>query len=104
MPEDSAKICRSSDKEALEKNQLIENFEQVEDHYFIAHKFPVPLGSQIGVGGFITDITRQVNADASIRLQSKALEVAANAILITDPEGSIEWANQAFSSLTRLFN
>lgn len=35
-----------------------------------------------------------------IELQTAALEAAANAVLITDQEGRIEWANPAFTSLT----
>jgi diguanylate cyclase (GGDEF)-like protein/PAS domain S-box-containing protein len=35
-----------------------------------------------------------------IELQTAALEAAANAVLITDREGRIEWVNPAFTSLT----
>ena len=43
------------------------------------------------------DMTQQAQAEQSMRLQSVALEAAANAILITDVHGNIEWANPAFS-------
>ena len=43
------------------------------------------------------DITQQTRSEQSIRLQSLALETAANAIMITDFHGNIEWANPAFS-------
>lgn len=36
----------------------------------------------------------------SLRLQAVALDAAANAILITDREGMIQWANPAFTKLT----
>jgi len=39
-------------------------------------------------------------SDEQLRLQSLALESAANAILITDAEGHIDWANEAFEKLT----
>jgi PAS domain S-box-containing protein len=39
-------------------------------------------------------------AQQQLSLQSKALEAAANAIVITDVEGHIVWANQAFTRLT----
>jgi PAS domain S-box-containing protein len=39
-------------------------------------------------------------AQQQLSLQSKALEAAANAIVITDVEGKIVWANQAFTRLT----
>lgn len=37
---------------------------------------------------------------ARLRVQGKALEAAANAIVITDREGSILWVNPAFTALT----
>jgi len=39
-------------------------------------------------------------AEAHLRLQSGALEAAANAIVITDSKGVIQWANSAFAALT----
>jgi PAS domain S-box-containing protein len=39
-------------------------------------------------------------AEKWIRLQSGALGAAANAIIITDPEGVIEWVNAAFTTYT----
>jgi PAS domain S-box-containing protein len=39
-------------------------------------------------------------ADEQLRLQGAALEAAANAIVITDREGRITWANPAFTRLT----
>jgi PAS domain S-box-containing protein len=42
----------------------------------------------------------RTKAEAHLRLQSSALEAAANAIVITDSKGVIEWANAAFSRLT----
>jgi PAS domain S-box-containing protein len=47
-----------------------------------------------------TDVTEQRRADEQLRLQSTALEAAANAIVITDREGRITWANPAFTRLT----
>ncbi|MEI8130880.1 MAG: HD domain-containing phosphohydrolase [Leptolinea sp.] len=39
-------------------------------------------------------------AEEMLRLQATALNAAANAIVITDSNGSIEWANPAFTNLT----
>ena len=41
----------------------------------------------------------QRESEKRIRLQSAALEAAANAIVITDAKGNIEWVNPAFSRL-----
>jgi len=46
------------------------------------------------------DLTGRRQAEAQLRLQSAALNAAANAIVITDPAGTIEWANPAFAAMT----
>ena len=48
----------------------------------------------------LVDNTEQKLAQESLRLRSAALEAAANAILITDTAGAIEWVNPAFSSVS----
>lgn len=49
---------------------------------------------------FIRDISARRHSDERLRLLSATLEAAANAIVITDREGIIQWANPAFTSLT----
>lgn len=46
------------------------------------------------------DINLRKKAETQIQLQSTALESAANAIVITDPLGTIQWVNPAFTLLT----
>ncbi len=46
------------------------------------------------------DISQRRQVEATLRLQSAALESAANAIVITDRAGRVIWANAAFSRLT----
>jgi PAS domain S-box-containing protein len=48
----------------------------------------------------VTDVTDRRRADEQLRLRGAALEAAANAIVITDREGRITWANPAFAELT----
>ncbi|MBL0311537.1 MAG: PAS domain S-box protein [Holophagaceae bacterium] len=50
--------------------------------------------------GICRDITERKRAEASLRLQSTALQAAANAIVIADRHGVIEWVNAAFSTMT----
>jgi PAS domain S-box-containing protein len=46
------------------------------------------------------DITERRHTEQQLRLQSAAMESAADAIIITDREGTIQWVNQAFTHLT----
>jgi PAS domain S-box-containing protein/putative nucleotidyltransferase with HDIG domain len=48
----------------------------------------------------IRNITERKRVEEALHLQSAALEAAANGIVITDREGSIQWANPAFTRLT----
>ena len=57
-------------------------------------------GKTIRVHGAFQDITERRVADESRRLQSAALHAAADAIVITDCAGVIEWVNPAFTQLT----
>ena len=50
--------------------------------------------------GVAIDISKQKRAEEHVRLQSAALQSAANAIVITDPRGVIQWVNSAFTVLT----
>ena len=52
------------------------------------------------VVGVAIDISKRKRAEEQVRLQSAALESAANAIVITDARGAIQWVNPAFTQLT----
>ncbi len=49
--------------------------------------------------GMLVDVTERKRAEEQLRLQSTALEAAANSIVITDHEGNIQWANPATTRL-----
>jgi len=57
-------------------------------------------GEIIGTFGISHDITERKKAEAHLLLQVLALEAAANAIVITDSKGVIEWVNPAFTAYT----
>ncbi|MBK6326107.1 MAG: PAS domain S-box protein [Chloroflexi bacterium] len=48
----------------------------------------------------IRDVTQQRVTEEKIRLQTAALEAAANGIVITDRNGRVEWINPAFCAMT----
>jgi len=53
-----------------------------------------------GVAREVTERKRMKDAERVMRLQSAALDAAANGVVITDREGAIEWVNPAFTRLT----
>ncbi|MDP3717275.1 MAG: PAS domain S-box protein [Acidobacteriota bacterium] len=52
------------------------------------------------ITAFVRDCSARKQAEASMRLQSLALHATANAIIITDPDGAIQWVNPAFTTVT----
>jgi len=52
------------------------------------------------VMGMLVDVTERKRAEQSLRLQSAALNAAADAIVITDRAGVIQWVNPAFTQLS----
>lgn len=57
-------------------------------------------GNIIGIIGIGQDITERKRAEKQLHLQAAALESTANSIIITDREGSIIFANPAFTTMT----
>jgi len=60
-----------------------------------------------GILGVARDISERKRAEDSLKqtvqrlsLQSAVMEAAANAIVITGPDGTIQWVNRAFTTLT----
>ena len=58
-----------------------------------------PDGAVAGIVGVGIDITDRTRAEDALRLQSAALNATANAILISDRDGTIEWANAAATTM-----
>ena len=70
--------------------------------------FPVEYGANpivkdeqvLGAVVSFTDITVRKQQETELQTQHSALESAANAIVITDNRGTIQWVNHAFTQLT----
>jgi diguanylate cyclase (GGDEF)-like protein/PAS domain S-box-containing protein len=60
---------------------------------------PVKIPSGVIFTNIIRDLTIRKEAEEQLRLQSVALESAANGILITDRNGNIQWVNPAFTKM-----
>ena len=61
---------------------------------------PVRLANEPFILVIGRDITQRRASEQVKRLQSAALEAAANAVVITDRKGRVEWVNRAFTRLT----
>jgi len=57
-------------------------------------------GDVVGVASIGEDITERKRDEEALLLQSAALSAAADAIVITDTSGTVEWINPAFCTLT----
>lgn len=62
--------------------------------------YPVQINQEILVVALIQDTTAHQQAAEQLHLQTVALESAANAIVITNRDGYIEWVNAAFTRTT----
>jgi len=60
----------------------------------------VVIGGERCLLGSVLDITERKQAEQQLKLQFSALTATANAIVITNHEGKIEWVNPAFTKLT----
>ena len=101
IPKGFAEEWEKTDKQALETEEMVQTIIEYNDHFYDSRKFRVPIGNKrFGVGVFIRDITAQIESEASLKLQTTALRATANAIVITNAKGIIEWANPAFTKLT----
>jgi diguanylate cyclase (GGDEF)-like protein/PAS domain S-box-containing protein len=57
-------------------------------------------GRVTGASTTARDITARKRTEEQLKLQSAALEAAANSIVITDSHGAIMWVNDAFTKMT----
>ncbi|MGA2077092.1 MAG: PAS domain S-box protein [Terriglobia bacterium] len=62
--------------------------------------FRDPTGAIVGTFGVSHDITERKRAEEQTRLQTAALESAANGIVIAGRDGRVLWVNPAFTRLT----
>jgi PAS domain S-box-containing protein len=68
--------------------------------HFTAAAIKNPEGDIIGAVETLEDITERKLAEQQLRLAAAALDAAANAIVLTDRQGNIQFVNPAFTRLT----
>jgi PAS domain S-box-containing protein len=103
---EEASQYRKEDEKILDE-QIVHRVEEmivIDDVqlWFEKLKFPVinKYNEVIGVSGYSIDITERKKAETALKMQSAAFESFALAIIITDVNGYIQWANSSFSKLS----
>ena len=99
-------VCIKSDAVVL-KNKKAQHFEEygyVHGKFLFLDVYKAPIFDEnnkiIGTVGHARDITKEKEAEKELLLRDKALNAAANAIIITNADGKIEWINKAFTKLS----
>ncbi|HMP89533.1 MAG TPA: PAS domain S-box protein [Kiritimatiellia bacterium] len=121
FPKAIADQFMDNDREVMTSGRAIECEEVLDSptgkrRYFLSVKFPMHdnRGEVTGVCGVITEITRQKEDEVTLREQMSelqrvqferarlemAIEQAAESVVITDTEGTIQYVNPAFSSVS----
>ncbi|MBN1264246.1 MAG: PAS domain S-box protein [Anaerolineales bacterium] len=106
LPPENVSVFMSRLQQIISTNAplIAEDQLQFEDqiHIFQSILFPIPSENEPNnlFGTIATDVTEQVRMQQQLQLHTDALNAAANAILITDREGIIQWANPAYTKLT----
>ncbi len=103
--EDAARLTKIKQQvldTGIGSRQIVENTIEAQPVYYDLSVDPVrnEKGEITGIICSSINITERILAEEKIRLHSAALNSSANAIIITDREGKIEWVNPAFSALT----
>jgi PAS domain S-box-containing protein len=62
--------------------------------------FPIQTDYGFRIGGVSADVTERREAEAQLRTLSRAVEQSDSTILVTNPDGIIEFVNPAFSRIT----
>ena len=106
FPPALAEGYRADDREVMAAGKT----KDIEERYELAgaerwiHTIKVPYrneqGDIIGVLGLFEDITERKRTEADLLRLASAVEQTADSIVITDPEGNIQYVNPAFERIT----
>jgi diguanylate cyclase (GGDEF)-like protein/PAS domain S-box-containing protein len=105
-PKEVASQLQTNDLKVIQSglvNEFQETISSSEgERIYLSVKFPIfdSYGDIYATAGISTDITPKIQTEQLLQLQSFALEATANAIVITDKKGNIQWVNPAFTHLT----
>jgi len=102
-PEDKARITERINQVLTEGIATVEADMTVKSGQRIPYFFTgvrIELNGRQCVSGLGVDITERRQADEALRLRDRAIQASVNAIVITDLDGNVEYANPAFERIT----
>ncbi len=83
----------------LHVNEYRKRLASIRHYTAVTYALIITLGMLIGVVVYFIS-RKSARAHEQLRLHARAMEMAANAIVITDRDGTIQWANPAFTAIT----
>ncbi|GIV21092.1 MAG: hypothetical protein KatS3mg023_2843 [Armatimonadota bacterium] len=83
----------------LHVNEYRKRLASIRRHAIITHTLVLAVSALIGAVVYLLS-RRSARAHRQLRLHARAMEMAANAIVITDRNGTIQWVNPAFTAIT----
>ncbi len=99
-----ARIERDEDKRAIAgENIVVEKIltdKNGRERIYMVHKFSIKDPDASRIGGIYIDITKRKEAEYKLRILSRAIRYSPVCVVITDPEGKIEFVNPAFTNIT----
>ncbi len=101
FPSELAKKMIAEDQKILNEGKQIVVDEQLNGRYYTTIKFPIIINGQSAyLAGYSIDITERRKAEAERERLTTAIEQSGEAIIITDPQGDIQYVNQTFEKET----
>lgn len=99
-------VCLDTDEVVLKskKAQRFDEYGNVKGKFLFLDVYKAPIFDEnnqiIGTVGHGRDVTGEKEAEKALLLRDKALNAAANAVVISRADGTIEWVNRAFTELS----
>ncbi len=105
FPGKIARLERDEDKKVLSgENIVVEKIlpdKNGRERIYMVHKFAMKeIHGTSRIGGIYIDITKRKEAEYKLRILSRAIRYSPVCVVITDPEGNIEFVNPAFTHIT----